>query len=59
MQLVSKLETLSPLLTLQRGYTFTKKDGKIISSIKAIKVEDILEVHFKDGDLLTKVIEKD
>ena len=59
LQLVSKLETLSPLLTLQRGYTMTKKDDKIVSSIKNIKVEDILEINFKDGNLLTKVMKKD
>ena len=59
LQIISKLETLSPLLTLQRGYTMTKKNDKIISSTKDIKVEDILEINFKDGNLLTKVIKKD
>ena len=44
LQLVSKLETLSPLLTLQRGYTISKKDGKVVESCKRIKKGDILEI---------------
>ena len=55
LQLLSKLETLSPLLTLQRGYTMTKKDGKVISSCKKIKKDDLLVVSFRDGDVTAKV----
>ena len=51
LNLVSKLETLSPLLTLQRGYTMTKKDGKVISSAKKIKKGDKIEVSFTDGEI--------
>ena len=56
LNLVSKLETLSPLLTLQRGYTMTKKDGKVISSSKKIKKGDSIEVNFKDGSIDAKVL---
>ncbi len=56
LQLLSKLETLSPLLTLQRGYTISKKDGKVIESCKRIKKGDILEVSFKDGEVNTQVL---
>ena len=56
LQLLSKLETLSPLLTLQRGYTISKKDGKVIESCKRIKKGDILEVSFKDGEINTQVL---
>lgn len=56
LQLISKLETLSPLLTLKRGYTITKKDHKVISSCKQIKKDDILQVEFHDGLVDTKVI---
>ena len=51
LNLVGKLETLSPLLTLQRGYTMTKKDGKVVSSSKKIKKGDLLEVSFSDGEV--------
>ncbi len=55
LQLLSKLETLSPLLTLQRGYTMTKINGKVVESCKKIKKGDTLVVTFKDGDITTKV----
>lgn len=56
LQLVSKLETLSPLLTLQRGYTMTKKDKKIISSSKSLKKKDQIEIEFSDGNIKAEVI---
>ena len=56
LQLLSKLETLSPLLTLQRGYTISRKDGKVVESCKRIKKGDILEVSFKDGEINTQVL---
>ena len=56
LQLLSKLETLSPLLTLQRGYTMTKKDGKVVSSCKNLKKGDSIEVNFKDGKIDAEVL---
>lgn len=56
LQIISKLEPLSPLLTLRRGYTITKKDGKVIDSVKKITKNDILEVEFKDGIVKAEVI---
>ncbi len=56
LQLLSKLETLSPLLTLQRGYTITKMDDKVINSVKNINKGDLIEVEFHDGSISTKVI---
>ena len=55
LNLVSKLETLSPLLTLKRGYTMTKKDGKVINSSKKIKKGDSIEVSFSDGSIEAEV----
>ena len=56
LNLVSKLETLSPLQTLQRGYTITKVEGKVISSSKKIKKGDKLSIEFSDGSVNTEVI---
>lgn len=56
LQLLSKLETLSPLLTLQRGYTIARKDGQVISSCKKIKKKDILSITFRDGEVEAEVI---
>jgi len=56
LQLISKLETLSPLLTLQRGYTMTKKDNKIINSSKSLKKKDKIEIEFSDGNIEAEVL---
>ena len=56
LQLISKLEPLSPLLTLKRGYTITKVKDKVINSSKDTKKGDILELQFHDGEIKTKVI---
>ena len=56
LQLVSKLETLSPLLTLKRGYSITKKDNKVISSKKLLNKGDKLDIEFSDGIINTEVI---
>ncbi len=56
LQLISKLETLSPLLTLKRGYTITKVNDKVISSSKNIKKGDKLQVEFHDGVVSSEVL---
>ena len=56
LQIVSKLETLSPLLTLQRGYSISRCDGKVINSVKNIKKKDIIDIEFNDGIIKTEVI---
>ena len=56
LQSMNKLEVLNPLLTVKRGYTLTKKEGKVISSSKDLKKGDKLEVEFKDGSINTEVI---
>ena len=53
---LSKLETLSPLKTLKRGYTITKKDNKVITSIKNIKKGDNINIEFNDGNVDAKVV---
>ena len=53
---IEKLEILNPLLTLKRGYTLAKKDGKVISSAKDVKAGDKLDIEFDDGTINTKVI---
>ena len=56
LNILSKLETLSPLKTLQRGYSITKKDNKVITSIKNIKKGDNIKIEFNDGNINAKVI---
>ena len=56
LQLISKLETLSPLLTIQRGYSMTKKNSKVITSTKELKAKDKIELTLKDGTINAEVI---
>ena len=49
MKQVAKLDTLSPLKTLYRGYSITEKDGKIIKSKEQLKMGDCIEIRFTDG----------
>lgn len=53
--LLNKLEILNPLLTLKRGYSITKIDNKVITSVKNINKNDALQVELQDGFLFTKV----
>ena len=56
LQIISKLETLSPLLTLQRGYSISRCNGNVISSVKNVKKKDIIDIEFNDGTIKTEVI---
>lgn len=47
--IISKLNALSPLKTLERGYAIIMKNDKNISSIKNINDKDKIEIHLKDG----------
>ena len=55
LQLVSKLETLSPLLTIKRGYSITRCNNKVIKSVNDVKKDDLLEIELSDGSIKTKV----
>ena len=55
-ELISKLDTLSPLKTLTRGYSIAQKDGKTIKSVKELKTNDVLGIRFTDGEIKTKVL---
>lgn len=55
-ELISKLDTLSPLKTLTRGYSIAQKEGKTIKSVKELKTNDTLGIRFTDGEIKTKVL---
>ena len=48
-ELVSKLDTLSPLKTLTRGYSIIESDNKIINSYKKLSTGDKVKLKFYDG----------
>ena len=47
--LCGKLDVLSPLTVLSRGYSITMKEGNIIKSVKQIHNGDALEIILPDG----------
>lgn len=48
-ELISKLDTLSPLKTLTRGYSLIEQNKKIVKSAKKLKTGDNIKVKFIDG----------
>ena len=55
-ELISKLDALSPLKTLTRGYSLVEQDDKIIKSAKEIKTGDEVKIKFIDGKREAKIL---
>ena len=47
--LLGKLDALSPLKTLERGYGIIKLNDKAVTSIKDLKKDDLINIELKDG----------
>jgi Exonuclease VII, large subunit len=43
------VQMVSPVNILKRGYTLTIKNGRIITSVQDVSVDDRIETRFKDG----------
>ncbi len=54
----AKLEILSPLKVLARGYAIAKKEEQIICSVRQAKAGDSITVVLQDGTLTGKVTER-
>ncbi len=53
---VSKLDALSPLKTLSRGYSIASKENKIVKSVKDLNTGDKISIRFSDGEKQAEVI---
>lgn len=53
---ITKLDTLSPLKTLTRGYSIVSSKGKIINSAESLKQGDKIDLHFIDGEKQAEII---
>ncbi|MCH1626629.1 exodeoxyribonuclease VII large subunit [Fredinandcohnia quinoae] len=55
---LSKLEALSPLKIMERGYSLVYNEQKqIVKSVRNIEQRDIINVKLKDGQLACEVVE--
>ncbi len=55
---VGRLNAVSPLHTLERGYSVTLKGRNVVSSVRQVEVGDHIEVVVKDGSIMASVGEK-
>ncbi|MDE5831032.1 MAG: hypothetical protein K2H53_05360, partial [Clostridia bacterium] len=53
---ITRLDALSPLKTLARGFCITKKDEKIVKTSKELKKGDKISVSFSDGEKSAEII---
>lgn len=53
-----KLNALSPLATLSRGYSLAFSDGLLINSVDKANVNDIIEIRVSDGKLTAEIKDK-
>ncbi len=54
--LVGKLNALSPLGVISRGYALAERGGKVVTRVKDVSVNDEISVRLSDGTLKAKVI---
>ena len=47
-KIILKIDTLSPMKTLARGYSITEKDGKMVKSANDLKTGDVVTLKFAD-----------
>ena len=55
-KIITKLDTLSPLKTLTRGYTIVENNNEIVKSIKDIEIGDKIDIRFTDGKMKAEIL---
>ena len=55
---VGKLEALSPLSVMARGYSVAQKDNRTVASVSDVNVGDVITVRLSDGKISATVDEK-
>lgn len=53
---ITRLDTLSPLKTLTRGYCLTESEGKVITKAEELEKGMEIDLRFQDGNAKAKVI---
>ena len=54
---LNKLEILNPLLTIKRGYSITRNQDHVVTSIQQVKPHDKLKIEVTDGLIEARVEE--
>ncbi|MCC8192979.1 MAG: exodeoxyribonuclease VII large subunit [Ruminococcus sp.] len=54
--LAARLEALSPLNVLLRGYSIVLKDGKVVNDSECVSSDDIVDITFSNGEVKAKVL---
>jgi len=52
----SKLDALSPLKTLSRGYSIVEKDTKIVKDAQELQKDDIVKIRLSNGNKEAKIL---
>ena len=52
----SKLDALSPLKTLSRGYSIIEKDNKIVKKVEDLRKDDIVNLRLQNGEKQAKIL---
>ncbi|MBP3255902.1 MAG: exodeoxyribonuclease VII large subunit [Clostridia bacterium] len=53
---IAKLDTLSPLKTLTRGYSIVEKNGKMVKSINDLNSKDKISIKLTDGEKQAEIL---
>ena len=53
---IAKLDALSPLKTLTRGYSIVQLNGKVVKSVEQLKKDDEIDLRLIDGKAKAKIL---
>ncbi len=53
---ITRLDSISPLKTLTRGYSILEKDSKVVKSVNDLHKDDIVNLRLVDGNIKSKII---
>ena len=53
---ITKLDTLSPLKTLTRGFCLTESNGNIITKAQELKKDMEIQIKYSDGQVNAKIL---
>ena len=56
LETVTKVEALSPLKVLSRGYAIASSEGKTLYSIKSVCIGEIIKNTLADGEFFSEIV---